>query len=98
MGEETFARTGLEAFRAPARLEQIGQCAFLDCKRLRRVELNEGLCAIGVGNTPANALDGRGVFEGSGLEAVHLPSTLRELGPWAFAGTGLSSLELLPQV
>lgn len=98
VGEEAFARTGLKAFRAPARLEQIGQCAFLDCKSLRRVELNEGLRAIGVGNTPANALDGRGVFGGSGLETVRLPSTLRELGPWAFAGTGLSSLELPPQV
>lgn len=58
----------------------------MGCERLERVELNEGLRAIGVGNVPENALEGRGVFGGARLERVRLPDSLRTLGPYAFAG------------
>lgn len=62
---------------------------------MRSVELNEGLRAIGVGNVPENALEGREVFGGARLERVRLPDSLRTLGPYAFAGiASLREVEL----
>ena len=67
----------------------------MGCEQLRSVELNEGLKAIGVGNVPENALEGRGVFGGARLERMRLPDSLRTLGPYAFAGVAsLREVEL----
>lgn len=74
-----FQNSGLEEFTAPALLERIMPLAFAGCKGLKCVELNEGLESLG-----SDAYDDQtplaGVFQGSAVESVKLPSTLRRLG------------------
>lgn len=48
---------------------------FVQCKDLKRAEFSEGLERIGVG-----------AFNGSGIESVRLPSSVRWVGAFAFRG------------
>lgn len=60
------------------------QSAFQDCKNLKRLRLNEGLEVLGTDDRP----DGKywcGVFRGSAVEDVFLPSTLRRIEYDTFA-------------
>lgn len=72
--EQAFCECGLESFVAPAGLRLLAHGAFADCKRLERVELNEGLEVLG---RPGAA--GVGVFAGARMNRLRLPSTLRKI-------------------
>ena len=60
--------------------------AFYECEALWSVRLNEGLEMLGFTEprTPFEMWRHRGVFRGTGLERVRLPSTLKVLGRYAF--------------
>ena len=73
IGDHTFANTALKEFTAPGSLKVIGSGAFMNCKSLKTVRLNEGLEEIWGWNSDD------GAFQGSGLETIYLPSTLRRL-------------------
>ena len=77
IGDYAFAGTALREFVAPCNLREIGICAFMGCKNLREVKLNEGLESLG-----------EGAFRDSGEEEVHLPSSLRTMGDDVFVGCG----------
>ena len=47
VGALAFAGTAIESFVAPDSLRSIGPGAFLRCKSLREVRLNEGLQSLG---------------------------------------------------
>ena len=79
-----FSETGLENVEFPASLRKIAQGAFARCESLKTVKFNEGLEALG---TDEYGNDGRmyfGVFEGSSITSVDLPSTLKRMEYNAF--------------
>ena len=49
VGDHAFADTALREFTAPNGLREIGSGAFMNCKELRTVKLNEGLESLGEG-------------------------------------------------
>ena len=69
IGDHAFAGTSLWKFVAPASLRRIGAGAFMDCRCLKEVKLNEGLEQLGG--------EGDGVFQDSVVETVYIPSTLQ---------------------
>ena len=83
IGSCTFKNSGLESFTAPASLCRIGRSAFAGCKELRHVDL--GACALPSGG---NDFLSEKVFDGSGLESIVLPRTLRVIGDRTFAECG----------
>ena len=81
--------SGLRSFVAPPSLRVLSSDAFYSCKKLKRVELNEGLEVLGTKECKY------GVFHGSGVERVRLPSTLRRIEEKAFSECSrLSKIEL----
>ena len=87
IGAYAFAGAGLRKFVAPRSLKTIRAGAFMGCKSLKEVRLNEGLESVGG--------DGEGVFQDSGLEVVYIPSTLQKARKDMFAGcTSLRRVEI----
>ena len=82
IGFRCFANSGLEEFVAPSKLREIGPEAFWECTWLKRVTLNEGLEVMA---DKGKFGDIYGVFEHSGIKAITLPSTLKEIGRLAFS-------------
>lgn len=79
IGYRCFSGSKVDEFLAPRSLREIGSEAFARCQNLRRVVLNEGLEKLGDDITKLKVYRERpylGVFEGSGIENVQLPSTL----------------------
>ena len=83
IGLDAFYGSGLETFVAPRALRTIRQSAFQDCKSLKRVQLNEGLEVLGTDDHP-DGKDWCGVFQGSAVEHVELPATLKKIEYSAF--------------
>lgn len=77
IGAHAFARTALEEFAASDMLKEIGDGAFMNCKSLKKVRLNEGLECIGG--------DGDGAFQGSGIETAQIYSSLKKIGDKTFS-------------
>ena len=77
IGNYAFVGTALREFATPEGLREIGRGTFMNCKELRTVKLNEGLESLG-----------EGAFRDSGMEKVHLPSSLKTMNENAFAGCG----------
>ena len=69
---------------APLSLRVIEKGAFSMCENLRYVELNEGLESLGENERPKSGDYPCGVFEGSGLEDIRLPSTIHVIESCAF--------------
>ena len=63
----------------PASLREISQGAFAACKCLRTVEFGEGLETLGTDQYPDTGEVWLGLFEGSTLENIKLPSTLKRI-------------------
>ena len=76
IGAHAFARTALREFIAPSELKEICDGAFMNCKSLKEVRLNENLERIGG--------DGDGAFQGSGVETVQIYSKLQKMGERTF--------------
>ena len=86
IGLFAFSGSGIDSFVAPRSLRTIRQGAFYNCRNLKYVQLNEGLEVLGTDEYPSDRGLYCGVFEGSALESVTLPSTLRRIGYRAFIG------------
>ena len=86
IGTNCFWNCALEAVVLPASTESIGPYAFYGCASLKSVRLNEGLEKLG----EKVAIDEHdwegGVFYGSGVESVRIPSTLKRLERRTFYG------------
>lgn len=77
IGLEAFASSGLEELVFPKSVKTVGPFAFHDCRGLRSVRLNEGLEKLGEPQIVWGEELKGGVFAGSGLESIELPSTLK---------------------
>ena len=90
-----FSVSGIESFVVPGSLQTILQGAFAGCERLRAARLNEGLRVLGTDEQPEDERLCRGVFEGSALEHIELPSSLRSIEYAAFRDCeSLKSIQL----
>lgn len=77
----------------PASLRTISQGAFARCRSLKRVKFGEGLETLGTNDYLGGGT--LGAFEGSAVEHVSLPSTLRRIEYSAFEDCkNLKSIEL----
>ena len=74
-----FRETGLESVTIPSSVRVLRQSAFCNCQDLRTAVLEEGLEVLGTDEYTRDGGRWFGVFEGSGLENVQLPSTLRRI-------------------
>ena len=84
IGLRAFRESRLESITMPSSVRTIRQSAFCKCSSLKTVTLNEGLETLG---TDEYAADGRpwyGVFQGSALVNVRLPSTMKRIEYYAF--------------
>ena len=79
IGLRAFRESGLENIATPPSVRIISQSAFCECQNLRKAVLNEGLETLGTDEYPNGDGGWCGVFEGSVLEQVDLPSTLRKI-------------------
>lgn len=68
-----FAYSGIKSIRIPSTLKVIETATFLECKRLKSVELSENIEKIGIA-----------AFSGSGIENIVLPTNTKILGAEAF--------------
>ena len=84
IGLRAFRASGLESITTPPSVRTIRQSAFCECQNLKKAVLNEGLEALGTDEYPDGEGRWRGVFDGSGLKRVKLPSTLRRIEYSAF--------------
>ena len=84
IGLYAFSESGLESAEFPASLRTIAQGTFACCKSLRTAKFAEGLETLGTDERPENGNHWYGVFQGSALESVTLPSTLRRIEDLAF--------------
>lgn len=79
-----FRESGLEEVVLQASVREVGAEAFYECKWLKHVQLNEGLEKLG----ESAGLEERegGVFRGTAVESIRLPSTLEIIGSEVFEG------------
>ena len=84
IGLYAFSQSGLESLAVPSSVRTIRQGAFCQCLGLRKVALGEGLETLGTGELTEGGEQWQGVFEGSGLEKVRLPETLKRIEYGAF--------------
>ena len=95
IGKYCFLATGLERIELPGSLRTISQGAFAGCESLKCAKFGEGLEALGTDKHADGGKGWHGVFEGSALENVQLPSTLKRLERRAFKECkSLKSIEL----
>ena len=81
IGERLFANsTGLLSVTFPNSITNVGDEAFLNCDVLASVSFNHGLRSIG-----------RHVFDGSAVETITLPDTVREINGSPLAGCSPST-------
>ena len=81
IGERLFANsTGLLSVTFPNSITNVGDEAFLNCDVLASVSFNHGLRSIG-----------RHVFDGSAVETITLPDTVREINGNPLAGCSPST-------
>ena len=73
----------LEKIQLPHTLKRIGSDAFADCRSLRSITIPSSVEQIG-----------RCAFALSGLNTVTIENGIREIGPGAFQGTEIFSIEL----
>ena len=74
-----FVKSGIENVVLPAALRTVAQAAFCNCKSLKTVKFSEGLEVLGTDEYPDSNSIYSGVFEGSSLERVKLPTTLKKM-------------------
>ena len=84
IGISSFSGSGLRNVTLPESVRTVSQGAFSECQGLRTAVLNEGLEILGSNEYAQEneALDG--VFQGSALRNVRLPTTLRRIWYSAF--------------
>lgn len=79
---------GLTELHIPSKIRHIAGGAFLGCIKLKKIDLPEKITSIG-----------REAFVGcEALENIKLPDSLKVIGREAFSGSGLTALELPPNL
>ena len=68
-----FQESGLQQVGLPPTLKRVEYRAFMDCERLRAVQLPEGLEYVG-----------KTSFSGAGIESVEFPASLRTVAQASF--------------
>ena len=99
IGESAFEGcTSLEEVTIPTTVKKVGEKAFKDCTSLKTVNIEEGVEEIGnsafegcselkVVTIPASVIDiGESVFDGSSLEEVVIPASMKVVKAGAFKG------------
>lgn len=87
IGFRAFKESGLQNITMPSSVRTIHQSAFGFCKNLEYAILNEGLETLGTDEYPPKDAGFQlycGVFGGSALEHIELPSTLKGIEYGAF--------------
>lgn len=79
IGFRAFRESGLESIAIPPSVRVIHQSAFCGCRNLKKVTLNEGLEVLGTNKYPSGYGRWCGVFDGSALEHIDLPLTLKRI-------------------
>ena len=82
--EDAFQETAIESVLLPSSLRKLGQSAFSWCDNLKSAVVNEGLEVLGTDRQFCDAHQYSGVFEGSTLQSIQLPSTLKRIVRDAF--------------
>ena len=90
--------TSLEEITIPGSVKKVGENAFKDCTKLKTVKLEEGVESIGKSafegcgdlkmvTIPASVKEvGENVFDGSSLEELSIPSSMKVIPKSAFRG------------
>ena len=97
IGKYCFLATGLESVELPGSLRTISQGAFAECECLKTVKFSEGLEALGTNECLDDDNRYYGVFCGSSVEHVELPSTLRRMWHSAFEDCKNLKIIVLPE-
>lgn len=84
IGIGAFWETDVESVVLPKTLRRISQAAFCKCASLRTAKFSEGLTVLGGDEYSSDGKMISGVFEGSALESVLLPKTLKRIEYRAF--------------
>ena len=84
IGVGAFCESGLESITIPGSVRIVHQAAFQNCKSLVHAHLCDGLEALGVFERSADNESYGGVFDGSALKTIRLPSTLKTIEYRAF--------------
>ena len=85
IGFKAFYDSGVERIDLPSSMRRIGAEAFMMCKQLRSVRLNEGLQTLGAKEQVKKKEASGASFAGSALESIKLPSTLKVIECATFA-------------
>ena len=86
IGRRCFQKSGVEEIVFPASMKEVGSMAFYLCEQLKRVQLNEGLQILGAKEIIRGRECVGGVFYGSGVESISIPSTLKRIETATFDG------------
>ena len=79
IGLYAFYQSDIGSVTFPSSLRTVHQGAFSDCKSLKTVVLNEGIEVLGTDEYKDDASWYNGVFQGSAIESVTFPSTLKRI-------------------
>ena len=82
IGSGAFAGTGVTSFRVPAGLIELADNAFANCESLSSVDFSSNNSLVTLG---ASAFEGCKL-----LTTVNLPTTVEEIGAYAFKNSGLT--------
>lgn len=92
-----FLDSAIESAEFPASLRVVCQAAFAKCQRLRAVRFSEGIEVLGSDECSDDDTEYYGVFEGSAIERVELPPTLRRIERAAFCECRNLKRAVLPE-
>ena len=84
IGLYAFYQSDISSVTFPSSLRTVAQGSFANCKHLRVVKFNEGLEVLGTDECQQNGAMHCGVFQGSAVENVQLPQTLKSIEYRAF--------------
>lgn len=84
IGKWCFLESGIESVRLPGSLRTVAQAAFECCGSLKTATFCDGLEVLGTDECPGDGTTWRGVFHGSALENIELPTTLKRIEYSAF--------------
>lgn len=106
IGYSAFERTGLTQFKIPSSVTSISWGVFNRCKDLEKLTIGKGVKGIthgfeGSGHKNLTVIleEGtrivpKGLFRYSDVKKVVLPSTIKEIGSYAFANMTMDSIKL----
>lgn len=87
----------LTNFELPEGLAELGGAVFAGCSSISSMTLPEGLVTLGTTTFSLNNIyQGIGIFTGTAITSLVIPSTVTSIAPGAFTGCALQSLTVAP--